>query len=179
MNSSISSCNSEQRRILKARAAALALEPEESGAKEERIEIVEFLLADERYAIESAYISEVCSLKSLTPIPCTPAFVLGVISLHGKILSVIDLRIFFDLPVKGLFELNKVIVLHDSSMQFGILADSIVDARRISSTALLPSLPTLTGVRAEYLMGITQEGLVVLDGGKILTDRSIVVHENV
>jgi purine-binding chemotaxis protein CheW len=179
MHSIITSGNSEQQRILKARAVDLALEPEESGAKEERIEIVEFLLANERYAIESAYISEVCPLKSLTPVPCTPAFVLGVINLHGKILSVIDLRIFFDLPVNGLSDLSKVIVLHDSSMQFGILANAIVDARRILSTTLLPSLPTLTGVRAEYLMGITEERLVVLDGGKILSDRSIVVHENV
>jgi purine-binding chemotaxis protein CheW len=179
MHSIITSGNSEQQRILKARAADLALEPEESCAQEESIEIVEFLLANERYAIESAYISEVCSLKSLTPIPCTPAFVLGVISLHGTILSVIDLRIFFDLPVNGLSDLSKVIVLHDGSMQFGILTNAIVDARRILSTTLLPSLPTLTGVRAEYLMGITQERLVVLDGGKILADRSIVVHENV
>ncbi|MFA7405017.1 MAG: chemotaxis protein CheW [Pelobacteraceae bacterium] len=169
--------DNERQRILKTRAAALALEPEKSGEEEERIEIVEFLLADERYAIESAYIGEVYPLKDLTPLPCTPAFVLGVINMRGKILSVIDLRTFFDLPNRGLSDLNKVIVLHDGVMEFGVLADAIIAARWIPRSDLLPSLPTLTEIRAEYLMGVTEERLVVLDGGKILSDRGIVVHE--
>lgn len=168
----------ERQRILKARAAALALEPERDK-EEERIEIVEFLLADERYAIESTYIGEVYPLKELTNLPCTPSFVLGIINVRGKILSVIDLRTFFDLPNRGLSDLNKIIVLHDGVMEFGVLADAIIAARWIPRSDLLPSLPTLTEIRAEYLMGVTEERLVVLDGGKILSDRGIVVHEEV
>lgn len=168
----------ERLRILKARAAALALEPERDK-EEERIEIVEFLLADERYAIESTYIGEVYPLKELTHLPCTPSFVLGIINVRGKILSVIDLRTFFDLPNRGLSDLNKIIVLHDGVMEFGVLADAIIAARWIPRSDLLPSLPTLTEIRAEYLMGVTEERLVVLDGGKILSDRGIVVHEEV
>ncbi len=165
--------------ILRARAAALAREPEQSAAEDERIEIVEFLLADERYAIESSYVREVYPLKDLTPLPCTPPFVLGVINLRGKILSVIDLRTIFDLPDRGLSDLNKVVVLDDGTMGFGVLADTIIAARWIPRNALLPSLPTLTGIRAEYLMGVTEERLVVLDGGRILSDRGILVHEEV
>lgn len=171
--------SNERQRILKARAAALAREPEKSTSEAERLEVVEFLLADERYAIESAYIGEVYPLKDLTPLPCTPAFVLGVINMRGKILSVIDLRIFFDLPNRGLSDLNKVIVLHHGAMEFGVLADAIIAARWIPRSDLLATLPTLTEIRAEYLMGVTEERLVVLNGGKILSDRSIVVHEEV
>lgn len=169
----------EQLCILRARAAALARVPKEGGAEGERIEIVEFILASEHYAIESSYIGEVYPLKDLTPLPCTPSFVLGVINMRGKILSVIDLHKFFDLPEKGLSDLNKVIILRNDYMEFGILADVIITARWIPRTSLLPSLPTLTEIRAEYLMGVTQERLVVLDGGKILSDRGIVVHEEV
>lgn len=175
----MSETDTERQRILKARAAALALEPEKRAAEEERIEIVEFLLADERYAIESAYIGEVYPLKDLTPLPCTPAFVLGIINMRGKILSVIDLRTFFDLPNRGLSDLNKVIVLHDGTMEFGVLADAIIAARRIPRRAMLPSLPTLTDIRAGYLMGVTADRLVLLDGGRILSDRRIIVHEEI
>jgi purine-binding chemotaxis protein CheW len=169
----------ERHRILKARAALLAQERKESGAEGELIKIVEFLLADERYGIESMYIAEVYPLKELTPIPCTPPFVLGVINLRGKILSVIDLRTFFELHVNGFSDINKIIVLSNDEMEFGILADAIIDARWIPRSELLPSLPTLTGVRNDYLMGVTQDRLVVLDGGKLLSDSSIVVHEEV
>ena len=171
--------NDKQQRILKARAIALAREPVASDAEGERIEIVEFLLADERYAIESTYIGKVYPLKDLTVLPCTPAFVLGIINLRGRILSVIDLRTFFDLPHRGLSDLNKVIVLHAGAMEFGLLADAIIAARWLPRSLLLPSLPTLTEIRAEYLLGVTPERLVVFDGGKILADSRMVVHEEV
>ncbi|MDA8412819.1 MAG: chemotaxis protein CheW [Desulfobacteraceae bacterium] len=171
--------NDEQQRILRARAAALARVPEESGAEGDRIEIVEFSLASERYAIESAYIGAVHPLKELTPLPCTPSFVLGVINLRGQILSIIDLREFFDLPERGVSGLSKVIVLRSDSMEFGLLADAVIEARWIPRSTLRPALPTLTDVREEYLLGVTQERLVVLDGGRILSDRGFVVHEEV
>jgi purine-binding chemotaxis protein CheW len=49
----------------------------------------------------------------------------------------------------------------------------------VSLSELQPSLPTLTGIRGEYLKGVTQEGLVILDVEKVLSDKNIVVHEQV
>jgi purine-binding chemotaxis protein CheW len=169
----------EENRILNARAKALARQPKQEEAATERLEVVEFLLAHERYGIELSYIGEVYPLKDLTRIPCAPSFVLGVMNVRGKILSVIDMRKFFDLPAKGLSDLNKVIIVHDNAMEFGILADAVIGVRILSLAHLLPSLPTLTDIRADYLKGVTEDRLALLDGGKILGDRNIVVHEEV
>jgi len=169
----------ETQRILKARALVLAQEPVPAEAANERIEIVEFILAYERYAVESRYVREVYPLENLTPLPCTPGFVLGIVNVRGEILSVIDLKKFFDLPEKGLTDLNKVIVLQSGNMLFGILADAIVGVRHIPMTDIQPSLPTLTGVREEYLKGVTAERLVILDAEKLLTDEGIIVQEKV
>lgn len=169
----------EQKKILLARAQALARQPAKEESAAERIEIIEFILAYERYGIEVSYIGEVYPLKDLTRIPCTPPFVLGVMNVRGKILSVIDMRKFFELPDKGLSDLNKVIIIHSDTMEFGILADAILGVRMLSLHHLLPSLPTLTDIRSDYLKGVTEDRLVVLDGGKILSDRGIVVHEEV
>lgn len=169
----------EQREILRARAAVLAREPESPKTAAEQLEVVEFLLSLERYAIESTYIGEVYPLKDLTPLPCTPPFVLGIINLRGRILPVLDIREFFDLPKKGLSDLNKVIILQGSAMEFGILADAISGTRTVPIAALQQSLPTLTDIRAEYLRGVTEDRLVVLDGEKLLSDRKIIVHEDV
>jgi purine-binding chemotaxis protein CheW len=173
------SLSAEQQEILRSRALLLAREPVQEGLAGERLEIVEFLLSSERYGIESFYIGEVYPLKDFTPLPCTPPFILGIMNIRGKVLSVIDLGKFFNLPRKGLTDLNKVIIVRDESMEFGILADAILGSRQIPVRELQPSLPTLTDVRADYLKGVTQERLVVLDGRKILTDSKIVVHEEV
>jgi purine-binding chemotaxis protein CheW len=169
----------EKKKILKARAQALAREPEKQTALEDHIEVVEFLLAYEKYGIESYYVREVYPLRDLAPVPCTPPFVLGMINLRGQILSVIDLKKFFELPEKGLTDLNKVLVVRCDRMELGILADVILGVRTIPLQDLQSSLPTLTGVRAEYLRGVTKDRLVVLDVGKILSDPNIVVREQV
>jgi purine-binding chemotaxis protein CheW len=169
----------EKKKILKARAQALAQEPKRNLVPEDNIVVVEFALAYEKYGIESAYVREVYPLKELTPLPCTPPFVLGVINVRGQILSVIDIKKFFDLPEKGLTDLNKVIIIHSGSMEYGILADMIIGARNVSISELQPSLPTLTGIREEYLRGITKDQVVILDAEKLLLDRKIIVHEQV
>ena len=169
----------EKRRILKERAKVLARRAEEKAPAEKQYEVLEFLLAYERYAIETRYVREVYPLKDLTPVPCTPRFVLGVINVRGQILSVIDIKKFFDLPEKGLTDLNKVIIVNSDSMQLGVLADVILGVREIAEEDIQPSLPTLTGIRAEYLIGVAKERLVVLDARKLLSDKNIVVQEEV
>ena len=160
----------EAKRILKARARTLARKPENEEAGDDYIEVVEFVLAYEKYAVETRHVREIYPLEHLTPLPCTPPFVLGIVNVRGEILSVIDLKKFFDLPEKGLTDLNKVIVLKSENMQFGILADAVVGARRIRVADVQPSLPTLTGVREAYLKGVTPERTVVLDAEKLLAD---------
>lgn len=169
----------EQKKILGARAGAIAQEPPAEEIAAEQIEIVEIMLAYERYGIESHSVREVYPLKELTPLPCTPAFVLGVINVRGRILSLIDIKKFFELPEKGLSDLNKVIIIQGQGMEFGILADAILGVRSISRKEIQPSLPTLTGIREDYLVGLTKERIVILDAAKLLSDKRILVEEEV
>lgn len=168
----------ETKRVLKARARALAREPAQAQAVD-ALEVVEFVLAHERYGVETSFVREIHPLTDLTPLPCTPAFVLGVVNLRGEIVSVIDVKKFFDLPEKGLTDLNKVIVLQSETMRFGILADAVLGVRRIPAAEIQPSLPTLTGIREQYLKGVTAERTVVLEAEKLLADERIVVREQV
>lgn len=166
----------EKRKILKERAAALAREAAGEEAAED-VELVEFGLAGERWGVESSYVREVYALKDFTPLPCTPAFVFGLINVRGRIVSVVDIRKFFDMPEKGICESNSVLILRNDRMEFGILADSVLGVRRIASGLIQPSLPTLTGIRSEFLAGVTGDRLVVLDAGRLLSAKNIIVHE--
>jgi purine-binding chemotaxis protein CheW len=164
-----------KREILKTRAKTLAREPEIGEGTQGDLEIVEFLLSYETYGIESSFVREVYPLNEITPLPGTSPFVLGIINVRGQILSVLDLKKFFDLPEKGLSDLNKVIIIHDEIMEFGILADAVTGIRKISLDIIQPALPTLTGIRAEYLKGVTDKREVILDAKKILRDEKIIV----
>jgi purine-binding chemotaxis protein CheW len=164
---------------LRARALALARPPARTPAAETMLDVLEFRLAQERYAIETRYVREVHPLKDLTPLPCTPPFVLGIVNVRGRIVPVFDLKKFFDLPDQGLTDLHRIILIEGHEMELGLLADITVGVRSIPADSLQPSLPTLTGIRSEYLKGVTAERLVVLDVARILSDPKIIVHEEV
>ena len=169
----------EEKLILKKRAQELALEPKAAETAADTLEAVEFELASEHYALALAQVREVSLLKELTQVPCTPPFVLGIINLRGELRTVIDLKKFFDLPDKGITELNKIIIIRQDDMQLGILADAICGVRLIRIKDMHPAPPTLTGIRADYLRGVTSDRLVVLDAAKILSDNRILVDEEV
>jgi purine-binding chemotaxis protein CheW len=166
-------------RILRARARALAVPPRRSMSAGAMLELLEFRLASERYALETRHVQDVHPLRDLTPLPCTPAFVLGIVNLRGRILPVLDLKKFFDLPERGLTDLHRIILVRGNDLEFGVLADVIVGVRSVAADSLQPSLPTLTGIRADYLKGIGEDRLVVLDVERILADPKIIVHEEV
>lgn len=168
-----------RRQILRDRARALAAKPRSAEPEIPRLGIVEIRLAHERYAFESAYVREVLPLKEVTPLPCTPAYVLGLINVRGQILSVVDLRVIFDLPRDESTGASKVLVLRTDDMEVGVVADAVIEARSIPVESLHPGLPTLTGLRATYLRGIAEGNLVVLDAARLLADKSIVVNEEV
>jgi purine-binding chemotaxis protein CheW len=169
----------QKQAILKARAKLLARELLSPETETPQLEVVEFRLAHENYGVESRYIREVYPLKELHPLPCTPPFVLGLANVRGQLLSIVDLKKFFDLPATGLASYSQAIILHHGTMEFGILADAVLDVRHFVRQTLQPSLPTLTGIREEFLFGITPERAIILDAEKLLSSPDMIVYEEV
>jgi purine-binding chemotaxis protein CheW len=164
------------RRILQERAEALATPPR-AESEEETLSVLEFRLAYERYGIESGYVAEVCPIRAYTQLPCTPPLVFGVVNVRGRIATVLDLRRLFELPEGGISDLNKVILLRGEGGGFGILADAVTGIRSVPVSALQAELSTFTGVRRDWLRGVTPDQVAVLDAEKLLKDPKLVINE--
>jgi purine-binding chemotaxis protein CheW len=104
--------------------------------------------------------------------------VLGIVNLRGRIVPVFDLKKFFDLPEQGLTDLHRIIVVSGAGVELGLLADVVRSVHSIGIDRLQTSLPTLTGIRAEYLKGVTDERLVVLDLARVLADPKIILNDS-
>ena len=167
------------RQVLHERALALARRPVEPPAADTLIEVLEFRLAHERYAVETRHVREVHPLRNLTPLPCAPAFVRGIVNVRGRITAVLDIKRFFDLPEAGITDLHRIVLIQGQGMEVGLLADSITGVRSIALCDLQEQLLHLTGIRADYLKGVMAEGLVVLDAQRMLQDPRIIVEEEV
>ena len=165
--------------LLESRARELARRDVTEEAQEHAFEVVLFRLAEEMYAIAAALVREVLPLTQLTPIPCTPPFVAGVFNLRGRILAVIDPRMFYDLPSKGITQQNRVLVLGAGDQELALLVDEVEGMGRVRPKDLRPPPPTLTGIRHEYLEGVLDGSIVLLDGERLMSDEGLVVNEKV
>ena len=166
------------RAILRDRAQALARVPDIQSS-EEQVEVLEFGLANERYALLASQIHDVQPLRELTPLPCTPPFLRGLINLRGRLVAVIDLKRFLGLSGHGITDLHRIVLLRKGEMEIGLLADTVEGVQAIGKSRIQPAPPTVGGIAAEYIVGVTQERLVVLDADAILDDPRLVIEEDV
>lgn len=169
----------QKKKILKERADLLKTEVEKEEITGEQLEVVEFLLANERYAIDANYVCEVIPLKELTQLPCTPDFILGIINVRGKIIAVIDIKKFFNLPEKAITELNRVIIVKYEDIELGILTDEIIGSTHIFPDKLQSSIPVIADIHNDYLMGVTRDRLMILNIKEFLLSEKIIINEEV
>lgn len=149
------------------------------------LDLLVFWLGGERYGVEVTNVHEIYPLEQLTPVPRTPDFVAGVFSARGRILSVVDLRAFMGLPALKLTEQTKIIVVTNTDagsdtayLELGILADEVTDVTTIFEEDIQPPLiTTQTGLRAEYIRGVTAKMLVVLNLNSLLSDKRLIIQE--
>lgn len=168
-----------KKEVLKKRAAILAKPLEKEAEKGEILFGLGFLLSDEAYFIDETYVLEVLPLMDLTPLPCTPPFILGIINVRGRILSVINLKNFLNLSERGITNLNRVIVVKQGEIEIGLLVDEVTENVELNLDDLQSNLGGLSPTQKEYLIGITKNGEVILDIAKFLSDDKIVINEEV
>jgi len=159
-----------RRQVLDARARLLARVPEEPPRAGEVLELVGFVLAGERYGIESRFVREVARLTRFTPVPGTPEFVLGVTSLRGEILALFDLRHLLGVVAEGVTDLGRIVVLGEHRREFGLLADAASEILWVPGASLAQ---TETAWGRAYVRGVTPDGVVVLSGEALLRDPQL------
>jgi len=165
------------REILEGRARKLAQQPAEVRDIGTTLDILTFTLANERYGLEAHYVREVLRFTEFTPVPGVPEFIIGVTNLRGEIVPVVDLRLFFALPSKGLTDRSRVVICGRTAIEFGIVADSVENVARLPVADLLADSVFEGECGQDCVRGIARDALIVLDGSALLSDRRLFIDE--
>jgi purine-binding chemotaxis protein CheW len=168
-----------RRARLEARARAMAAQPAPVDETRAAITVVEFEIARRRVAIDAGFVSEVRALEALTPLPCTPAFVAGIVHLHGRMLAVIDLAEFLQLPRTGLNDRNMLLVLQHADTAFAVLADRIVGAHGVPLADLTPAPPPMGAAHSRCVRALTPGALIVLDAQRLMDEPTLRVEDDI
>lgn len=100
----------------------------------EQIDIVEFELNEEKYAIDITMVREVVEIQPITPLPRTPPYVIGIINLRGEVTHVIDLAILLGQRSRSDRSGQKIIIIPSDvtgGEHVGIIVDNVQSVTEI------------------------------------------------
>ncbi len=162
---------SEKRRLAqRAQQYATLIAEAESGVEAERVSsVLVFRLGDELYAINVLLIQTVRPISRVTPVPGTSPFYLGVVNIRGQIVTVIDLRHFFDMEVDTNDPPQELIVVQAGGLQLAVLAHKVQDVVVVPDSAIDP----IDDVR--YARGMTASRVMVLDAARLFEDERLII----
>lgn len=131
-----------------------------------------FLLENEEYVVEMERIKEIIKLKEITEIPGSPPHLLGIISLRGIVVPIIDARKRLGLVAKEPDERSRIIVLYNEDEFIGILVDKITGIMELSEDKTEPPPDSLTPDEAKFIRGINRFGeriVIILNTERVLS----------
>ncbi len=138
-------------------------EPEDTQAQE--IEMLSFRLSSEEYAVMVADVREVLKIREFTRVPNAPDYILGITSLRGTMLPVIDLCTRLGLKPTERNEKARIIVISTDDEDVGLIVDRVNSVIRVPPQAI-KAAPEHVEQGSDFLRGIVRQGdklYIVLD----------------
>jgi len=114
-----------------------------------------FRIAEEWYAVEARDVREIFQDYEVTPVPCVPEFILGVVNIRGEILSVTDPARMMHLGCiggDGHGGLPAVVVANDT-VATALVVDEIGDIVEVADGAIEPPVSIIDRAQAEFVAG--------------------------
>ena len=146
---------------------------EETG---EQISVLIFQLSSEFFALETQYVSEVRVLSEVTPVPCTPDFVLGITNIRGAVFSVIDIRGSFNLEDRPVTDRSMFLMIQWKGIELCLLADAVIEKINLPRS----EVKTMTGGNREHMSSFVS-GFFIRNDNKItlISWDNYVSHSNI
>ena len=166
--------NSAVEQILRERARqyAQAERQDEPGAT---AEVLLFRLGEEHYAAELRLLQAVQRAKSLTPVPCTPPHVAGILNVRGEVVTVVDLTVALGLTrASERPESAEVLLMVLPRGRIGLLVDEVLGVHQLAVEHLDRSLSG-----REFAHGVAEARMVFVDLEQLLSGAHFNVLEEV
>ena len=141
----------------------------QSGSQQEvvpPVQVVEFLLGKEHFAIDLFDVKEVVEYTRITRLPNTPSYIKGIIDLRGEITTIIDLK--EALAIAGTDvrteENSRIIVLDDqiTLSKTGIMVDDVLSVSTFQRSQVDSSLAALHKENTQ-IIGIIKKKIRIKD----------------
>ncbi len=167
--------------ILKNRADILSriYDKETTG---ENIELIVFQLGTDLFAIDALHTDEIRALTEITPVPCTPDYILGICTIRGNIYSVLDIRNFFNAEDQPVTENSMLIIVSSKDFHSCVLVDSVLERQTVKKSDIKHSATGMKMIETGYVSGFIHYNakiVTVVNWDGFVSQSKIIINEEV
>ncbi len=114
--------------------------------------------------ISTLHIQEIIKVVEITEVPQAPGYIVGILNLRGRIVTVIDLGKRLLLGACRPTDLSRIIIVDDLGESVGLLVDEVIDVIAVDGEALQPPPANLNAVQGRFFENVirSSDGLVGL-----------------
>ena len=136
---------------------------------------IRFSLNDLLFAFPLSNALEIGNKPPITWLPNLPDWALGVSNIRGEIVSIVDLKTFFNLKTATMGRSKRLIIIHNLKIKIGILVDQIMGLLPLDEHAQkLQDSPFRNAEFTDYIKGVIpmeDQPLNILDIEKLLSSQ--------
>jgi purine-binding chemotaxis protein CheW len=147
-------------------ASAMRKAGEESACRQ----YLSFFLGGQEYATDILRVQEIKGWDTVTRVPYSPNYILGVINLRGAIVPVVDLRVRLALESAPFDSATVVIVVRVAGARgeriVGLVVDAVSDVYSFSAENIEPPPEAVGSLDQMYVLGLAKledKLVIVLD----------------
>jgi purine-binding chemotaxis protein CheW len=138
--------------------------------------VTTFYVGEALFALDTALVEEVVRPRRTTRVAHSPAHVLGIMNLRGKIVTALDLAQILQLGRATIGEHSRLYIVADGDGMAGLLVDRVGDVIEVDAGALEPPPASVRGAECRFLRGIARDGkrlVTVLDASAVLAAEGV------
>lgn len=141
------------------------------------VEILEFDLGGESYAMDIGIAREIVEMLPITPIPRAPSHVTGLLNLRGEITTIINLHHLLGISPAKEREEQKIMVLIPDAFEntsVGVIVDEVHSVLTIDEKNIDTNIRGVDEQLTDYVQGIIKLG----EDDSLKTEDESITHES-
>ncbi|HEX8616849.1 MAG TPA: chemotaxis protein CheW, partial [Thermoanaerobaculia bacterium] len=159
------------------RRAFQTIEDAEEETAHDQLELLTFVIAKEHYAVDIEHIVEIVTPRAVTRIPNADPSVVGIMSLRGTIVTLVDVRKKLRHAAAGEATADtRIVVIEFQHEIVGFLVDRVLRVVKTSRAAIEPHPVVHATELEESIRGVFRAGgalTILLDLDKLLDHKAL------
>jgi len=131
-----------------------------------------FYLGDTLLGIDTLRVQEIIRVIDVTKVYQAPDYIIGVLNLRGRIVTIVDLARKLSLPQQEMTGQSRIIIVDWNGEYMGLLVSAVSDVVTADREGIVPPPSNVKGAQGRYFQGMyrTDKHLIaILDVEEILS----------